>query len=194
MNRTSSARISTALLVPIILVLTAIALGAFLLLTRELPDCARPKAIQDRFKPQLAVLEALATSPEVDAFQAMIGKKDWSKEGLARQVEKIQAWNARAEREAPLFDDPAILGASVTIHSARSVSRMGVKAFDEPEGMIALPGGSQDEGYPSVTLWFTGTRFLAEYEARFPEVSGVQRGYRLFFDLERLKESGPSDP
>jgi len=185
----ANGKISTPWLIVISVFIFVIAAGAFLLMMKELPPCAEPEAIEKRFAEQIACLRELAESCDADGFIA--GPPSGKEEGAEsiKRLKDSEAWWKSVEEKADLFSDPVILGVSVVIIAPNMQISHVVKEYDEPSGSFPLSGEESGVDRPATRLLFAGARFFVEYENRFMDESGMERGYRMILDLDLLEEN-----
>ena len=108
---------------------------------------------------------------------------------ITKGLKDSEAWWKRVEEKVDLFSDPVILGASVAIFAPNMDISLGVKEYEKPSGSLPLSGRGSGVDSPTTRLLFAGARFLVEYENRFLDASGKERGYRMILDLDRLEEN-----
>jgi len=173
-----------------IVFLLIIAVGAFIVMSRDLPPNAEPEAIRARFAEQIAFLEELAASHTAEEFDEteMDATKDPS--ALIEHIEKEKEWMGPVEEHADLFSDPVILGAYIiTRYTNRRTTFISVKVFeDEPEPSIPLSRNTPGVNQPALSIWQARKKRWITYENLVLNAAGEKRGYQLILDLDLLKK------
>ncbi len=166
--------------------------GVLALMSRKIPACARPEAIQKRFAEQIGYLEELAAKYPGDFnFQAQLDSfgKDPIKPAVIADI-KDAMWE-RIQDNTHLFSDPAILEASVISSSDDATVNLVVFKEYEESAWSWSPsvffGRSVEDGSPSVSIWYGNEKRLIKYERYFDHEPGEKRGCRLVLDLDRLE-------
>lgn len=199
-----------------VLLLLGTAVALLSIVSRELPASADPDLIKERFAGQLDCLRELALKhPTVDLLPSRLhlprssnaareNGKGASSEEMTKTIlvafDRMESWRRKLEDCTPLFDDPAILEASVMIrHTERSTTRVIVKDNRLPdESLIQSLLNPLTEkrrrigsDRSSVVGWSAGQRLLLRYEELFEDDEGQTRGLRLVLDAD-LVEKIPS--
>jgi len=164
-----------------LLILGAILVAALVMLVREeVPAHAQPDALEARFAGQLAFLRELA------ADLPMKGCQERSQDDLLALIGTLESWQERVEAGKHLFEDPVILAAEILQMCGGSQSTFGVKPYEGPESTWSASMLSRREEWPSVSLWFAGTRREVRYDSRIDDTGPDPLLIRLILDLESL--------
>jgi len=151
----------------------------------ELPENAKPHAIEARFSKQIEALEELAMNyspPPAHSMKKVRGKSDPDKVEVSREIkreaEEIQSVYTRIKEKLAKYDhlfvDPAIVGVQIYYHPSR---------FSTIRESIKVECSSRR---------FTGNQKLIKYEKVMLDPAGKKRGFRLVIDLN-LIEGDPAN-
>jgi hypothetical protein len=190
---------SVKVAIPAVLFAIAIFAGLVVIATRELPACARPAAVEKRFATQLEHMRGLLVNhgPDITPPEVTADEKESSGEPSAgtRAIDiptlpHEDMWWLGIDIDKKLFDDPVILGASIRFFRKNCVTAITVKDFDEPGNGWTLSLRIPAVDRPVVTLYSAGKKRWIRYENRFEGPGGMQRGCRLYLDLDLLEKAG----
>jgi hypothetical protein len=177
------------ILIPAVAVISIIFFIVLMVLFKELPAAATPEAIQSRFAAQVALLHEMASKYALEEVDVSMENPKEDFEDFIDYIERQENWFDQYRDQFDLFDDPAILGASViTKYDGHTTSSISLKAFEIPAGSWPLSMGSPGINRPSARLWYADGQHIVKYENKIQDAEGRIKGYKMILDLDRLEE------
>ncbi len=173
------------ILIPIFILGVILVVSLATLIREEVPPHAQPAALEARFTEQLAFLRELASDLPV------VGCEERSHDELLALIDEFKLWGERVEAGLNLLDDPVILGAEILQmcrdeQNTFSIKSYGVKSYEGGDSAWSASMLSRREEWPSVSLWFAGTKRQVRYDSRIDNSGPDPLLVRLILDLEAL--------
>ena len=155
-----------------------------------------PRIVEEQYAEQLDALRTLALESPADLSPPEPLDPDEQDPEFSLFIERITAWSQRVESFEGLFDDPAILGASVKVYLPRhSTSRLVIKDYEPAADELSRTRGKAGVDRPHVSVWDAGRMQVVKYENHILDEDGVKKGYQLVLDLDSLNvEQPPAHP